>query len=935
MAGMDYADEDRADPRAGGHADPLAGFIGRGLRAGAVASGVVVAVVATYLVLPGAIDTNAAGCAVVLSGTAVVTAGAFLLPWSAILSRRSGLLVVDGWLFVMVGSLCTAIAFTGGAHSKLFALLLVVLLFIGGPAYPLRTQALMDGAVVAGYLVAVAVTGWHLSPASLFFRVGLLVGVSITVAAVYGELTAALRRLDRERRRADRSASLWTTMATLTRRIDVPEIDGVVAAVLDGITKLGFEAADVCTRDGTEYRIDHWRGLPETYASAPHPVAAGVISQVFETRDTVVVHDYAESPTADPVLRAAGFQTVIARPLWVDGVLAGVLEAGSRRRRHLRAEEIAAFEMLAAQAGHALENARLLERRSDDAERFRTLLDASPDAMIVASPDGRVIQASRQAEALFGYRIDEMVGRPATDFMPPHSRAAQMTMANEWYLGRGTSVIGATAEEDVRVLRKDGTEAPVEVTFSTVDTPGGRVVTLALRDVTERREFEARLAHQATHDQLTGLPNRELFMEQLAGALRHPPADGVPVQVFFVDLDHVKYLNDSRGPLVGDELIVNVARRLTERLGGAFVARLGGDEFGLLVGGLSADASVRGVAQRIRDAFDSPFRVGGVEHHVTASIGISTGIVGAQADEILRNAESAVHLAKVNGRDRFEFFDQALTEAAAERLALESALHRALARDELLVAYQPVVALGSGTVVGVEALLRWKRPSVGIVSPDRFITVAEETGLIVPIGRWVLERACTQLATWSREVPGLACRMSVNVSNRQLEHDHFVEEVAAVLDATGVDPAAVVLEITESCFIRDFGATLRRLHALHRLGVRLAVDDFGTGFSSLSALSTLPVDVVKVDKVFVDGLGTRYGAVVSAVVTLARAFGLDVVAEGVESPEQRDQLLTLGCTFAQGFLFSAPLDARQAGLLLAGEAGGGRDALASADRDTP
>jgi len=935
MVDEDHADDDRASPGVGEQVDSLSRYAGRALKGGALASGVIVAVVAIYLVLPGAIDTDAAGCAVVLSGVALVTAGAFLLPWPAILARRSGLLVIYGWLLFMVGSICAAIAFTGGARSVLFALLVVALLFVGGPAYPLRTQALMDGIVVAGYLVAVAVTGWHISAASLFFRVGILIGTSITTAAVYGELTAALNRLDRERRRSDRSASLWTTMAALTRRIDAPEVDDVAAAVLDGIMTLGFEAADICTLDGVDYRISHWRGLPEAYVNARHPVARGVTARVFETRDTVIVHDYAELPTADPVLRSAGFQTVIARPLWVDGVLAGVLEAGSRRRRHLRAEEIAAFEMLAAQAGHALENARLLERRRDDAERFRNLLEASPDAMIVASPDGRIVQASRQAEALFGYRVDEMIGRPATDFMPPDSRESQMAMAYEWYLGRGASVIGATPEEDVRVLRKDGTEAPVEVTFSVVDTPEGRVITLAMRDVTERREFEARLAHQATHDQLTGLPNRELFMEQLAGAIRHPPSDGVPVQVFFVDLDHVKYLNDSRGPLVGDELIVSVARRLTERLGGAFVARLGGDEFGLLVNGLTDDTAVRGFAQRIMDAFDSPFRVGGGEHHLTVSIGISVGIPGAQADEVLRNAESAVHLAKVNGRDRFEFFDQTLTEAAAERLSLESALHRALARDEFLVVYQPVVELGSGDVVGVEALLRWRRPGIGTILPDRFISVAEDTGLIVPVGRWVLERACEQLAAWSRDIPDLTCRMSVNVSNRQLEHDHFVDEVAAVLDATGVDPAAVVLEITESCFIRDFDATLRRLHALHRLGVRLAVDDFGTGFSSLSALSTLPVDIVKIDKSFVDDLGTRYGAVVSAVVTLARAFGLDVVAEGVEAPEQREQLLTLGCTFAQGFFFSVPLHANEAGFLLTGASGGERDALTSAERDAP
>jgi len=536
-----------------------------------------------------------------------------------------------------------------------------------------------------------------------------------------------------------------------------------------------------------------------------------------------------------------------------------------------------------------------------------------------------------------------MIGRSATDLMPPKRQQAQMTMAYEWYLGRGPSVIGEEPDEDVRILRKDGTESPVEVTFSTVDTPEGRVIALALRDVTERRDFEARLAHQATHDHLTGLPNRELFMEQLADSIRHPPADGRPVQVFFIDLDHVKYLNDSRGPIVGDELIVSVARRLTDRLGsacvarrgGACVARLGGDEFGLIVDGLANRAAVRTFAQRILDAFDVPFRVGGIEHYLTTSIGISAVIPDVQADDVLRHAEAAVHLAKVNGRDRFEFFDQALTDAAAERLSLESALHEALARNELCVVYQPVVMLDSGDVVGVEALVRWDRPGDGTILPDRFIDVAEDTGLIIPIGRWVLERACRQLAAWKSAVPGLTCRMSVNVSNRQLEHDHFVNDVSTVLATTGIDPGSLVLEITESCFIRDFDATLRRLQALRRVGVRLAIDDFGTGFSSLSSLSVLPVDIVKIDKAFVDGLGSRYDAVVSSVVTLADAFGLDVVAEGIEAPEQRDRLIALGCTFAQGFLFSVPLDAQEAGLLLAGAPGGRRDEPTSAERDAP
>ncbi len=294
-------------------------------------------------------------------------------------------------------------------------------------------------------------------------------------------------------------------------------------------------------------------------------------------------------------------------------------------------------------------------------------------------------------------------------------------------------------------------------------------------------------------------------------------------------------------------------------------------------------------------------------------MGIAFGDAGDAADVVVRNADAAMFRAKRNGRGRIEFFDQRLTAEADERVATQSALHLALDRDEFKLVYQPVVSLTDERMVGMEALIRWHRPDVGMVPPDKFITLAEETGLIVPIGRWVLNEACRQLADWRSRFGGLPdVSVSVNVSGRQLENDRFIEDVDAALRRTGLPPSLLVLEITESVFIHNVAGAVRRLNTLKELGVRLAIDDFGTGFSSLFSLSRLPVDMVKIDKAFIDGLGTRYDAVVSAVVTLGNAFDLDVVAEGIEEQAQRDRLIALGCRYAQGYFFARPLDVADA-----------------------
>ena len=466
---------------------------------------------------------------------------------------------------------------------------------------------------------------------------------------------------------------------------------------------------------------------------------------------------------------------------------------------------------------------------------------------------------------------------------------------------------------DVAGVRRDGTEFPMEIVLGPIQTPEGLVITATVRNVTERREFERRLAHQATHDHLTALPNRALFVERLADGLSKGPASGrPPIAVCFLDIDHFKYVNDSRGHTTGDELVIEVARRIASTARADYlVARFGGDEVAVLVPGLPDRKGAVAYAWRLLAAFDRPFVLDGVECFITASVGIAFGLRGDDPMDVLRHADAAMYHAKQSGRARVEVFDETLTARAAERIEIESSLHQALLGDQLSIAYQPVVAIENGKTVGVEALVRWQHPERGNVPPLAFIPVAEESGLILQIGRWVLARACAQAAVWVNGASGdsSAFSVSVNVSNRQLEHDRMIAEVAAALDESGLPPQCLVLEITESFFMRDMQAAIRRLQALRRLGLRIAIDDFGTGFSSLNSLSQLPVDVVKIDKSFIDSLGTRYDAVVGAVVEVADAFDLTVVAEGIEREEQRARLIDLGCPFAQGYLFGKPASA--------------------------
>jgi diguanylate cyclase (GGDEF)-like protein len=436
-------------------------------------------------------------------------------------------------------------------------------------------------------------------------------------------------------------------------------------------------------------------------------------------------------------------------------------------------------------------------------------------------------------------------------------------------------------------------------------------VTAQLARVLERDRAAAQLIHQTLHDPLTGLANRVLLSDRLTHALARLSRQLHPMAVLFVDVDNFKVINDSLGHDRGDRILVKVAERLAHAVrSGDTVARFGGDEFVILCEQLVGETEVVGIAERIRQLTAAPLEIDGRELIVTASVGIAiTRSPDVAPADLLRDADAAMYQAKQAGRDRSVIFADSMRTRAIKRLDTEVALRQAIGDGELRLHYQPIVNIKTGRTDGVEALVRWQHPTRGLIYPDQFITIAEETGLVIPLGEWVLGEACQQLHTWHRTYPQLAhLAIGVNLSGHQLIRPEFPRVVANVLSATGVPADQLILEITESVLMADAKAAIKVLRALKALGVLLSVDDFGTGYSSLSYLKKFPVDALKIDKSFVDGLGTEAedSAIVHAIINLAHTLRLITVAEGTETARQLSALADLGCDSAQGYLLCRP-----------------------------
>jgi diguanylate cyclase (GGDEF)-like protein/PAS domain S-box-containing protein len=553
------------------------------------------------------------------------------------------------------------------------------------------------------------------------------------------------------------------------------------------------------------------------------------------------------------------------------------------------------------------ENVRLLADRAarQNEARFRSLVQHSSDVIIVTRADGTMRFVSPSATRVLGYDPAELLRQTLLQMLHPEDRERAGT-----FFRHAAQSPGVTGPVEWRFRQPDGSWLNAEILATNLlHDPTVRGVVLNTRDVSERRRLEEQLTHQAFHDPLTGLANRALFRDRVSHALALAQRRGSPVTVLFLDLDDFKKVNDSLGHGEGDRLLIAAAERFLACARSAdTVARLGGDEFAILIeGGEGQD----GLPDRLAAAMSHPFSLSGNQVQVTASIGVASASPEDRADDLLRNADMAMYAAKRRGKGRAATYESRMYADIRERLDLEAALRAAIEGHQLTLFYQPIVNLQSGGIYGLEALLRWEHPQFGRLLPQHFIPLAEETGLIVQLGSWVLGEACRQLQVWRAAHPQLPLAVSVNISGRQLQGSGLVDALRQTLTSSGVDAPSVVLEITESVLMQQTDAVLERLQQLKAFGVRLAIDDFGTGYSSLSYLQRFPIDILKIAKPFVEevGQGADRSALARAIVGLGDTLKLQTIAEGIERAEQRAALIELGCALGQGHHFWPALSA--------------------------
>jgi diguanylate cyclase (GGDEF)-like protein/PAS domain S-box-containing protein len=554
---------------------------------------------------------------------------------------------------------------------------------------------------------------------------------------------------------------------------------------------------------------------------------------------------------------------------------------------------------------------RLAEANLRSSEALlHSIVNTAADGIIVIDGTGMLEFVNAAIERMFGWKPPELIGRNVDCLLPTRHRHAPRRMMSEKDPGNHAPIIDAGRE--MKAQRKDGSVFPIEFTFGEMWIEGRIKYAGIMRDVTERKCAEERIRHLAHYDYLTGLPNRTLFSQLLEQALSESKFAQKQVAVLFIDLDRFKLINDSLSHESGDAVLQQMAKRLTDALPRRdTIARFGGDEFAVLMRDCSIPKDAAETAQKLLTALAQPLLLEGQEYHLTASIGISAFPGdGENAQTILKHSDIAMYRAKEHGKNNYQFYSSQMNLHSFERLVLERFLRHALEQDEFQLYYQPKIDLVTNCVTGVEALLRWIHPGMGIISPTKFIPLAEETGLIVPIGAWVLRAACAQNRAWQEQgLPALT--VAVNLSARQFAQEDLHETIIAVLDETGLPPELLELEITESVTMENPEHAAALLRKLKALGIRLAIDDFGTGYSSLSYLKRFPIDNVKIDRSFIKDIPHDQDdvAITQAVIAMAHSLRLKVIAEGVESEDHLRFLREHGCDEAQGYLFGAPMPA--------------------------
>jgi diguanylate cyclase (GGDEF)-like protein/PAS domain S-box-containing protein len=793
-----------------------------------------------------------------------------------------------------------------------------------------RPRLLMLG---SASLVAPGLLLWEAATGN-YRDVGVVAGVAAGVFVLVCVRLSGL--IEVARQSMQRENILRRTSESLVAAPSRDEVYAVGARAVRQISEFGADPRVlVASRHGNAYRLEYDSGPTENTnegLAADSSIGMNLGDLVARHGDTLRDHHFVltESHLCGDLLHArlgTGVPVILAAMLR-EGDVSGVLVAAGGEVG--RTEIIDAVCAMASQMMLALESAELAEQmlqRKNDI-RFRSLIQNASDIILVVDTELRLTFHTPSAQAVLGRTNDQLVGQPIDSLVIAQDAGRARTLLRRCVGGNGPDHQPGVPDDEWHLADDSGRTRAFEVTCRNLtDDPSVRGLVLTLHDITDRRELENELKHLAFHDSLTQLPNRSLFMDRVEHALARRGRHRERLAVMLIDLDDFKLVNDSRGHSAGDDLLMQVAQRLTDVIRPEDTcARLGGDEFAVLVEGLLDDDEALQLGERIVSQLRLPYRIEDEDRVVGASLGISTSDYGLNANELFRQADLALYAAKDAGKSTHELYRPSLQDVMHERLRLTRDLELAIERDEFVVHYQPIVHLATGRVTATEALVRWQHPNRGLLFPGDFIDAVEESDLVIPLGRQVLEQAVAQAATWQwYAAPGEALRVSVNVAPRQLRDPEFVNVVLDALHRHGLPPAALILEITERTLAGQDPQIVAAMVRLQSIGVRLAVDDFGTGYSALNYLRRFPVSILKIDRTFVAGLAHSGDdrALVEAIIRLGETFGLDLVAEGVETNLQRDALVELGCSQGQGFLFSRGLSPEKTEMYIAAKAASG------------
>jgi diguanylate cyclase (GGDEF)-like protein/PAS domain S-box-containing protein len=634
----------------------------------------------------------------------------------------------------------------------------------------------------------------------------------------------------------------------------------------------------------------------------------GLVGTVWQTGEPLWVPDLSreERLLRKDIVEQTGWKNALLVPVIARDQTIGVLDFNSAHIPEPDEYLLHVIGVLGAQIGNFHQRATALERLTESEDRYASTVELAAIGIGHIAGDGRFVHVNRQLCDMLGYSKEELLERTVRDISHPDDVDATQPWAARLRSGRSDHF-----KVEKRYLRKDGTTIWVRITVA--QKPGANGEPLydisIVEDISDRKLAEARVEYLATHDEMTGLPNRTMFGQLVERAIESARRNERSFAVLFVDLDRFKIINDSLGHEAGDTLLKEMASRFRQCLRGSdVVARVGGDEFVVLVDRISQASQAAVVARHILSAALKPVRIKGQECRVTASVGIAMYPRDAEdTQSLMKSADMAMYLAKEEGKNNFQFYSKEVRALSVERMTLESNLARALERREFFLHYQAKVSIRTGEIKGVEALLRWWNRDLGAVPPAQFVPLAEETGLIVPIGRWVLQKACEQCVAWQSAGLAPVC-MAVNISPRQFTDPGLLDDIRKVLSATAMKPELLELEITESMVMHNVEQAVRKLRAIKEMGVRLAIDDFGTGYSSLAQLKRFPIDTLKVDRSFIREIpaNDEDRAITEVIIAMGRTLGVTVVAEGVETAEQQAFLSSHACDEMQGYYFSKP-----------------------------